>query len=402
MRLLVLAPQPFYVERGTPIAVDLLVRTLAEQGHAVELLAFHLGTSPRYPNVTVHRIPRVPFVRAVGAGLSARKLLCDALFVPAALRLVASGRFDAVHAVEEAVFVAMAARRLFGLPYVYDMDSSLSDQVVQKAPLLRPTAPLMRALERAAIRGSAAVAPVCDALAARASAAGARRVVLLRDVSLLSPDAASRGPAAGTPARAEVGGERAGGTPATVVMYVGNLERYQGIDLLLEGFARAARRDPSLVLAVVGGAPADVARYGGAAERLGLEGRARFLGPRPVARLAEYLAAADVLVSPRVAGDNTPMKVYSYLHAGRPLVATDLPTHTQVLTPEVALLVPPDPDWLAGALVRLARDPALRARLSAAGRRLVEARHSLPAFAAQVAALYPPAAAPAPAARASA
>ncbi len=144
MRILVLAPQPFYVERGTPIAVDLLVRTLAEAGHEVDLLAFHLGTTPAYPNVTVHRIPRLPFVRAVGPGLSTKKLLCDLVFAGSLVRLLARRRFDAIHAVEESVFLAMLLGPALGVPYVYDMDSALSDQVLAKLPALTPLASLLR------------------------------------------------------------------------------------------------------------------------------------------------------------------------------------------------------------------------------------------------------------------
>lgn len=383
MRVLVLAPQPFYVERGTPIAVDRLVRTLAGAGHEVEVLAFHLGETPVYRNVTVHRIPRVPFVRAVGPGLSARKLLCDAVFAVSLVRLLARRRFDAIHAVEESVFLAMVLGPLLGVPYVYDMDSSLSDQVLADAPSLHPVAPLLRAAERAAVRRSAAVAAVCDDLARRAEADGARRVVLLRDTSLL-PEGPPPAPAARAALRADLGA----GPAETLVLYVGNLEPYQGIDLLVDGFAVAAARDPSLRLAVAGGAAADVARYRRRVESAGLVGRARVVGPRPVARLGEHLDAADILVSPRVQGTNTPMKLYSYLHAGRPVVATDLPTHTQVLTGEVALLVPPEPAALAAALLRLTTDAALRARLGAAGRALVEQRHGPAAFTRQVITLY--------------
>ncbi|HEX7124335.1 MAG TPA: glycosyltransferase family 4 protein [Thermodesulfobacteriota bacterium] len=383
MRILVLAPQPFYVERGTPIAVDLLIRTLAAAGHRVEVLAFHLGDTPTYGDVTVHRIPPVPFVRAVGPGLSLRKLVCDAVFGASLVRLLARRRFDAIHAVEESVFLAMALAPRLGVPYVYDMDSSLPDQVLARAPWLRPVAPLLRAAERAAVRRSAAVAAVCDDLARRAAAGGARRVVLLRDVSLL-PDAPPPPPEARAALRADLGA----GAGETLVLYVGNLEPYQGIDLLVDGFAAAAARDRSLRLAVVGGEAADVARYRRRVEAAGLAARARVVGPRPVARLREHLDAADVLVSPRVGGTNTPMKLYSYLHAGRPVVATDLPTHTQVLTREAARLVRPEPAALAAALLELAADPALRARLGAAGRALVERRHGRPVFVQQVTALY--------------
>ena len=58
-----------------------------------------------------------------------------------------------------------------------------------------------------------------------------------------------------------------------------------------------------------------------------------------------------MLVSPRIAGTNTPLKLYAYLKTGKPIVATDLPTHTQVLTSQTALLAPPDPRAFGQALL---------------------------------------------------
>jgi glycosyltransferase involved in cell wall biosynthesis len=87
-------------------------------------------------------------------------------------------------------------------------------------------------------------------------------------------------------------------------------------------------------------------------------------------------------------GANTPMKIYSYLDSGRPILATDLPMHTQVLDREVAVLAPPHAPPFAAAMARLMRDAALRARLGAAARRLARARYRYPAFRQAVDALY--------------
>jgi glycosyltransferase involved in cell wall biosynthesis len=163
-------------------------------------------------------------------------------------------------------------------------------------------------------------------------------------------------------------------------MYVGNLEPYQGIDLLLRSFARVLERVGEAQLVIVGGAARDIEAYRALCQRLTIASRVRFLGPRPVHELGAHLAAADVLVSPRLRGNNTPMKLYSYLHSGKALVATDLPTHTQVLDPSVAVLAAPHPEAFAEALARVILDPALRDQLGAAARRLVEARFTYRAF----------------------
>jgi glycosyltransferase involved in cell wall biosynthesis len=378
MRILLLAPHPFYQERGTPLAVDLLLRVLSARGDRVDVLTYAAGEDVHYPGVTLHRIPRLPLVRRVPPGLSLKKLVCDAAMAGKLLALTARERYDLIHANEEAVFLAMAVRRLRRVPYVYDMDSSLPQQVVEKAPALRPLAPLMRWRERRAIRGALAVVPVCDALAEVARRAGAPNVFLLRDVSLLE----------GAPWPLPDGLRGELGLRGPCFMYVGNLEHYQGVELLLDSFAALLRRVPDAALVIAGGSPAHVCHYTERAGRLGVSGSVRFLGPQPLSRMAALFGAADVLVSPRLKGANTPMKIYSYLDSGKAVLATDLPTHTQVLTPDVALLAPPRAEAFAEAMARLAGDPALRARLGARGRDLARREYSQAAYDRAARALY--------------
>ncbi len=380
MKILLLAPQPFYQERGTPIAVDLLLRALSARGDEVDVLTYQEGTPVTYPGVTIHRIPRLPFVRHVRPGPSFKKLLCDAVLAVLALRMAARTRYQLVHAVEESAFIALVITRVFKTPYLYDMDSSMADQLGAKYAALRPLNQGLRALERLAIRRADVVVPVCDALADIATRSGARKVVVLRDISLLSFDGHTM--KAGGALKSELG------LHGPTVMYVGNLERYQGLDLLLESFSIARARVPAAQLVVIGGDPQAIRRYEAMAARLALGASVHFIGPRPVAQLAECFEAADVLVSPRLSGGNTPMKIYSYLASGKAILATDLPTHTQVLGEDVALLRAPTPEAFADGMVRLIEDATLRRRLGEAGRALAEQRHSYPSFQATLNALY--------------
>jgi glycosyltransferase involved in cell wall biosynthesis len=147
-------------------------------------------------------------------------------------------------------------------------------------------------------------------------------------------------------------------------MYVGNLEPYQGIDLLLRGFRHTLERVPNAQLVIVGGREDDIDRYREHADRLGILDSAAFLGPRPLTLLPGLLRQAEVLVSPRVKGLNTPMKIYSYLDSGTPVLATRLPTHTQVLDEGTAFLVEPEPSALGRGLARLLQDDRLRLLLA--------------------------------------
>lgn len=380
MRILVLAPHPFFTNRGTPIAVRMLIEGLCERGHEVTVLTFHEGEPVDIPGCTVERIPAPPGVRGLRPGFSVKKLICDALLAVRCRALVASGRYDLVHAVEEAAFIALAMKVMYGVPYVYDMDSSLAQQMQEKYPVLGAVAGTLEWFEAGAVRGSEAVLAVCRSLAETAAAhAPGKRIARLEDVSLLAPVAPDRESLAETV-----------GAPGPYVMYVGNLERYQGIDLLVDAFALAAPRVPEARLVVIGGEAADIERYAARAAELGVGERTHLIGPRPVERLADYLDQAAVLASPRVQGVNTAMKVYSYLDSGRPVLATRLPTHTQVLDDDIACLVEPTPAAMAEGLVRLLADETVRRELAGAARRRVAEEYSPEAFRRKLGRFYEP------------
>jgi glycosyltransferase involved in cell wall biosynthesis len=377
MRILVIAPQPFYQERGTPIATRMLIEALQSAGHDVDVLTYHVGEDPGLPGVRVFRAPSVPFVRDVPIGFSMRKLLCD---VALAVRLVTLTRrhcYDVLHAVEEAVFPSLIVRGL-GCRVVYDMDSSLPEQLLGKYRSLHRLEGVLRRFERFAIARSDLVLAVCEDLAARVRAyATPTPVDVLEDVSLLGDSEAGNVD--------DLRGDLPPG--GALAMYVGNLEHYQGVDLLLEAVA-ALRAPPPFSLVAIGGNAAAVAAYRLRAARLGVDATVRFVGARPLKDLGAYLRQADILVSPRCSGQNTPMKLYSYLAAGKAVLATRIRSHTQVLTDDCALLVEPTASALANGLDTLLRSPALREQLGSAARRLATTRYSITQFRQSLASAY--------------
>ena len=173
-----------------------MVRMLSDRGHAVDLLVYHEGSDWRCPGVRLHRTPHVPFVRNIRPGFSFKKLLCDFLMFWQALALARRNRPDVVHAVEESAFMAWVLWRCLGIPYIYDMDSSLPDQMVDALPVLRPVRPLMWGLLGPVVRGAMLVTPVCEALGDSVARLRPKRVILLRDVSLLESEKPPAGKAA--------------------------------------------------------------------------------------------------------------------------------------------------------------------------------------------------------------
>lgn len=378
MNILFLAPHPFFSERGTPIAVRLAVEALAKMDHRIDLLTYHEGTDIHVDGVRLIRIAPPPRVRNVPIGFSIKKLICDVWLAVYAFGLLLRNRYDVIHAVEESVFIALAAKPFHKFRLVYDMDSLMADQIAEKWPSASGLTRFLKWFERRALRRSDLILPVCEAIAAQVrTETDPAKVHLLPDVAF-EPD------------NSAVAAENLRDHCATagpIALYVGNLEHYQGVQLLIDGLA-ALPENERCNLIIIGGTPAMVDDYRRSAAANGADRHVRFLGSRPIKQLGSYLGQADILCSPRLKGVNTPMKIYSYMAAGRAILATDIMSHNQVLDAACALLVPPTPAAMAEGLRRLVRDDELRAALGAASAKRAGDNYSLPAFEARIARAY--------------
>lgn len=371
MKIQVLAPHAFYIDRGTPIDLDILLRALSNRGEQVQACVYHEGADRDYPGLTVHRIKPPAWLKNIGPGFSGKKLVADVYLFFLAWKVVRRFRPEVIHAGEEAVFMARLFKLVYGIPYVYDMDSSIAQQMVEKKSYLKPLAGVLNWFEGRAIKGAVACAPVCNALADLAREGGAKHLETLHDISQLAdPD---RKPTGFLREKLAIAEQR------SILMYVGNLEKYQGVDLLLEGLGEALKQDAAVDVVVAGGTDEDIAKYKQKASAMGLDGRAHFLGRWPAAKLDELLAEADILTAPRIKGVNTPQKIFPYMHSGRPVLLTDLPTHSQIVDGRYAMMAPAEPVGFGRAIVELASDAQRRAELGAAGRAFVEKQHTFAA-----------------------
>ncbi len=384
LRVLLVAPQPFFAQRGTPINVRQMVQTLAEAGCDVHLATYPLGESISIAGLTIHRALGIPGVRAVPIGFSVRKLMLDCSLALLVWALIAGRRFDVVHAVEESVFFALPAARLRGIPVIYDLDSWLSDQLAYGGTVRSPVVMrFLRGVERAALRRSRMAITVCASLTEAVHTIDP--VIPVAQIEDCPLDEALRDP---EPEQVASLRERHGLVGKRAVVYTGNLQGYQGIDLLVDAFAIVARERADAVLVLVGGAPAEMDSLAERAKKMGIYDRVLLAGQRPANEMPEWMALGDVLVSPRVSGGNTPLKLFTYMWAGVPVVATDLPTHTQVLDATTAVLRAPTPDAIANGILDVLADPARYAVVGAAARARVARDFTRAAFRRKLLAAY--------------
>jgi glycosyltransferase involved in cell wall biosynthesis len=279
-----------------------------------------------------------------------------------------------VHSHEEGAAIGIPISAALGIPHLYDMHSSLPQQLENFAfsdsAVLRW---LFARLERIAVRRSRVTIVICPHLQETARKVAPDAQTILIENAPGSGDMPEAG--AGLHVRRSFGV----GDSAPMVLYTGTFESYQGLDLLFAAAKAVLADRPDVRFVLAGGKPEQVARARAQAAGLGAEGII-FAGEQPSEAIPGFLDAADVLVSPRRTGTNTPLKIYQYLRSGRVIVATRLLTHTQVLSDEVAILTDPAPADFARGILRAVNEPELAARLGQAARRLAETRYTYDAY----------------------
>ncbi len=173
-----------------------------------------------------------------------------------------------------------------------------------------------------------------------------------------------------------------------VVLYAGTFEPYQGLDLLVDASREVINTRKDVQFLCAGGNEKQIARTKERARGCGVADRFIFPGTLPPERIDDLLKIACVLVSPRTSGTNTPLKIYSYLRSGVPILATKILSHTQVLTDQVALLVEPLPEAVGSGILRLLEDTHLGARLAQSALRLAQEAYSEDAYRRKVAEVF--------------
>lgn len=165
-----------------------------------------------------------------------------------------------------------------------------------------------------------------------------------------------------------------------VILYAGTFEAYQGLELLLDAAGEIVRTHNNVRFLCVGGNETQVNRMKSLARERCVAEYFVFPGTVPPEEVQSLFGIASILMSPRVSGTNTPLKIYSYLRSGVPIVATKIRSHTQVLTDEVALLVEPHSQSISSGILRLLDDAALGNRLAESALRLAEKSYSADAY----------------------
>jgi len=365
VRILYFADTRFPLERANGIQSMHTCHALAGRGHTVTLVVRPDTAQPRRDPFAYYGLPASPGLQVVAVPSAGGRVARRVRFLQDALvRTTFRGRADLIFTRDLGVASALVSLpRPLRPPVVYE-SHAFSPEFARLLPALLSGATRASEVkldrltrrERHVWRKADGYVTITSGLALElATHFGSRRqVTVIADGVRLRPDRAFEEPHVGQ---------------SPLVGYAGHLYPWKGVDVLLEALASV----PESRGLIIGGHPAepDLDRTRARARALGVEGRVTFTGPMAPTDVEGGIRRAEILVLPNTgttvsARYTSPLKLFEYLAAGRPIVASDLPALREVLRHEENCLLTPagDAPALAAAIRRLADEPGLARRIA--------------------------------------
>lgn len=379
-RVMMLCSQPFFQWRGSPIRVRYNVEALSALGYEVDLITLPFGEDLEIPHVTLHRVSGLPGVRDIPIGPSIAKLVFDIKLFFKGLRMLRSQEIAVIHGIEDAGFFAGLLSRMFRKPFIYEKHSDPASY--RKKGLRNVIMAIYARVETYSLRRADAVIATGAGLQARVrECAPHTPCAHIFDIpsSRKEPD-----PDEVVRLRSTLQTD----SDDVLATYVGSFAVYQGIDLLFEGASMALQKQNNLKIVIIGGSEQEIQERKTVLADQGIADRVVFVGKVNPDDLPSFLAASDILLSPRLSGHNTPLKLLDYFKAGGAILATDLEANRLILDDTTAAFCDLTPDAFSAALIRLASSPEERARLAGKGRDQIDTLYNFESYTRQLGEVY--------------
>jgi len=358
LRVLMLAPTPYFADRGCHVRIYEEARALRELGQEVLIVTYHLGRT--MPGIATVRIPPVPWYRKLSAGPSWHKPYLDILLFFTALRAARKFRPEIIHAhLHEGALIGLLLKKFLSVPLLFDCQGSLTAELndhgfIRRGSLLfRLFAILERFINRRVDFIVTSSGPGAQQLMEERQESSSKVLPLIDGVN-----AGDFRPLPREEARMALNLPQ----DRIIAVFLGVLNRYQGVDLLLESI-RMLREKGSQVHFLIMGFPED--GYRRLAVETGIGDSVTFTGRIDYARAPLYLSAGDIALSPKISHTEANGKLFNYMACGLPTVVFDTAVNREILGDLGVYAAYGDAADFAAKIEALASDSALRQSIAA-------------------------------------
>ncbi|MBI4787892.1 MAG: glycosyltransferase family 4 protein [Chloroflexi bacterium] len=325
-RVLMIAPTSFFLDYGCHVRILEEARILQQRGHRVKIVTYPIGNN--VPDLDIERTLPIPFRPRQQVGPSRSKVLIDALLALKTLQVALRFKPNVIHGhLHEGALIGGVLSRLMRVPLVFDLQGSATSELADHR-FVSPNSPILsiiRALEWHIDRLPDAILTssynAAQMLASDFAVAPSKTTVLLDCVHSDQFEPVSDGLRAeqmrDLQARLNIPPER------HIVVYIGLLDEYRGIGVLLDAAAQLVRRGVDAHFVIIGFP--NVVRYQARAQELGISERVSFPGRVPYEQAPLWLSLGDVAVEPKMSATEAAGKVLNYMAMALPIVAFDIP-----------------------------------------------------------------------------
>jgi glycosyltransferase involved in cell wall biosynthesis len=339
MKILMIAPEPFFEPRGTPFSEYYRIKGLIDLGHSIDLVTYPFGKNKKFQGFKIIRCAKPPFINKVKTGPSFSKIILDIFLITKVIGIFIKNKYDLIHTHEEANIIGAILNKITKTPHLYDMHSSLVQQMnnfqFTKSKIIIS---FFKMIEKISLKNAKSTIVICKSLFQYASTiTDKKKLTVIENFIDDTPELLDKNKLNNIRNKLGIQNKK-------IIMYTGTFEKYQGLPLLIESMKYL---DEKYCLVLVGGKEEQIKGIKKILKKKALEQRVILLGTKQPHEIPYFLKISDVLVSPRILGTNIPLKIYSYLKSGVPTVATNLYTHTQSLDNNIAILTEPEPEKFA-------------------------------------------------------
>lgn len=343
MKILVLAPFAFFQPSGSSFNTSFRVQALADAGNQVDVLCYPHGEPFQQENIKIIRCFKKRVFKTLQPGELLKKIVYDFLMFFSFFRLVFIGDYQVVFAHASAFYWALALKPFVKAKFVATLHGNVENEFekwnISKNLFLKS---IFANLEKLVVRlydRSIVVSKGVKDLLVKRGADTSKIWVIPNTVNSKSP---------------YYTGQQSN---PFLILYTGTFVKVQNLNLLYETADILKEQNVEFIL--IGGIKKELEHEQKIIHAKQINHMVKLKPRVPNGVLEEFYEKANVVVSPRVFGNEVPMKLYDYLNYGKCILATKTQVHLSILSPDNAVLVEPDAKLWATKILELKSNPAL-------------------------------------------